>query len=317
MTPAGIVETTTITRLMDAVPDIAAFPTVDELNDSCEQIIAEAGENAARMTRIGTSRLGEPLQAVTVGGGDRHALILGGVHPNEPIGGLTALHLIRSLIGDPGLRDALGYTWHILPCIDPDGMRLNEGWFSGAVNRAEYGRRFYRPAPEEQVVWAFPVAYRDLYFDRVLPETLAMMRLIDDAEPTLLCSLHNGEFGGVFYYLSHEAPELYAALHEMPAHVGLPMHSGEPEAPFVPVLATGIYGAASIERAYQYREGLGLDPTAIQGGTSGGVSGGPVTPSPMPMGPGASPMPMAPAPMPKTPPAPPTPSEVPLIPLAE
>jgi hypothetical protein len=198
--------------------------------------------------------------------------VFGGVHPNEPIGGLTALHLARALVTDPGLLADLGYTWHIVACMDPDGTRLNEGWFSGTLARPEYGREFYRSAPDEQVEWTFPLEYKELYFDRVIPETLALMRLIDDVRPTFMCSLHNGELGGVYYYVSHPAKELYPALHAIPEHLGIPLDTGEPEAPYMPVLAPAIYGDPSVEDAYEYQLNLGLDPTTDM--PSGGSSGG-------------------------------------------
>jgi hypothetical protein len=155
--------------------------------------------------------------------------------------------------------------------MDPDGTRLNEGWFSGTLARPEYGREFYRSAPDEQVEWTFPLEYKELYFDRVIPETLALMRLIDDVRPTFMCSLHNGELGGVYYYVSHPAEELYPALHAIPEHLGIPLDTGEPEAPYMPVLAPAIYGHASIADVYDYQTKLGLDPTTdMPSGASSG-----------------------------------------------
>lgn len=249
----------TILDLVDAVPDLDRFAGVDELVAGAERVAAEV-PHLARRRRIGSSRLGEPIHSLTVGDGPRHAVIIGGVHPNEPIGGLTALHLARTLVADADLLTSLGYTWHIIACIDPDGARLNEGWFSGTLDRGEYGRRFFRPAPDEQVEWTFPLEYRELYFDRVLPETLALMRLIDDVRPTFLCSLHNGEFGGVYYYIGGPAAELYGPLQEIPRHLGIPLDTGEPEIPYVPVLAPGIYQQTTVEVGYDYRRRLGLDP---------------------------------------------------------
>ncbi|MBK0296761.1 hypothetical protein IAE22_33075, partial [Bacillus sp. S34] len=75
----------------------------------------------------------------------------------------------------------------------PDGMRLNQAWFHDPHDRVFYSRHFHRPAPDSQVEWTFPNQYKSVYFDQVLPETLAFMRLIDDTEPDLLVSLHNGE----------------------------------------------------------------------------------------------------------------------------
>ena len=258
-----------ILELIDAVPPIDRFPTVDELVASFDELAA--GEPAlVRRRRVGSSRLGEPIHAVTIGSGREHAVVFGGIHPNEPMGGPTALHLARTLVADAQLREELDYTWHIIGCADPDGMRLNEDWFSGTLDRAEYGRRFFRPASDEQVEWTFPLEYKELYFDRVIPETLALMRLIDDVRPTFMCSLHNGELGGVYYYLSTEAPELYPLLHAIPAHLGIPLDSGEPEMPYAPLYATAIFGETGVEQHYEFAASLGMDPTqGLDSGTSG------------------------------------------------
>jgi hypothetical protein len=259
-----------ILELVDAVPEIDRFPTVDELLAAIDGV-APAAPGVVRRRRIGSSRLGEPIHVISVGDGPRTALVFGGVHPNEPIGGLTALHLARTLVGDPELLATLGYTWHIVACMDPDGTRLNEGWFSATLARPEYGREFYRSAPDEQVEWTFPLEYKQLYFDRVIPETLALMRLIDDVQPTFMCSLHNGELGGVYYYVSHAAAELYPQLHAIPEHLGIPLDTGEPEAPYMPVLAPAIYGEPTIADAYDYQVNLGLDPTTdMPSGASSG-----------------------------------------------
>jgi len=257
----GPVTWTELQALLDGVADYESFLPVDDLLEATAAI-AGAHPDRAAWERIGTSRLDEPIYELTVAGGPRHALVFAGVHPNEPIGSLTCLQLARSLTADPELTARLGYTWHIIPCIDPDGMRLNESWFGGSMTRVEYGRGFYRPAPDEQVEWTFPFKYKDVYFDRVMPETVALMRVIDDTKPVFMCSLHNGELGGVYYYLSHEAPELYGTLSAIPEHFGLPLDVGEPEAPYIKQLAPAIYGAIRMEDAYEYSVSLGIDPKA-------------------------------------------------------
>jgi hypothetical protein len=257
-----------ILDLVDAVPDVDRFPTVDELVAQFDELATRAPD-LVRRRRVGTSRLGEPIHALTIGDGADHAVVFGGVHPNEPIGGPTALHLARVLVDDPALRADLGYSWHIIGCVDPDGMRLNEGWFGGDLDRAEYGRRFYRPASDEQVEWTFPVEYEQLYFDRVIPETLMLMRLIDEVRPTFMCSLHNGELGGVYYYVSSQAPALYPLLHAIPAHLEIPLDAGEPEAPYVPMHDTAIFGETGVEAHYDFVTALGMDPTqGLDSGTS-------------------------------------------------
>src|SRR5262245_11417764 len=205
---------------MEAVPPMERFLTVDELNAGIDALATEF-PSIASVRRIGSSRLGEPLRMLTIGGGPRNALVFAFPHPNEPIGGMTVQHLGRLLCEDAALRDELDFSWHFIPCIDPDGTRLNEGWFAGPFTRRHYARHFFRPAPDQQVEWTFPLAYKRAYFDRTLRETEALMRIIDELRPELMYSLHNAEHGGVYYYVSRDAPELYPTLQALPAWEGL------------------------------------------------------------------------------------------------
>ncbi|SEF96922.1 Zinc carboxypeptidase [Nonomuraea solani] len=257
----------TLIAELDTVPDYDRFATVDEVHESLTRL-ADAHPGVASLRRIGTSRLGDPLLCLTVGDGPRHAIVAAGPHPNEPIGGLTVTHLAGRLCADAELRRSAGYTWHIVGCLDVDGTRLNEGWFAGPFTRAHYGRHFYRPAGDEQVEWTFPFAYKRAYFDRVLPETLALMRLIDDTRPTFVTTLHNGESGGVFYYLNRPEPALQRVLKALPARYGVPLHAGEPEHPSVKQLEEAVYLAPTMEDAYDYIEALGQDPTEHIGGAA-------------------------------------------------
>ena len=258
--------------LLGEVPDYDQFWTVDEQLVEL-RALTEAHPDLCTLRRIGTSQLGEPLWCLRVEGGPRHALCFGAPHPNEPIGCLSALHLARTLCTDERLRTRLGLTWHLIPCADPDGMRLNEGWFEGPLTRTSFGRQFYRPAPSEQVEWTFPVAYKDLYFDRSLPETQALMRLIDELRPTLLCPLHNSELGGAYYYLSGPAPDLYPALHDLARRCAIPLDLGEPEMPYIEPYAPAVFRMSSPEDAYEFAVRMGLDPLErASGGSSTGYA---------------------------------------------
>lgn len=259
-----------LVALLDEVPAFERFPTVDE-QISAIQEVAAAAPDRCRIRRVGTSRLGEPIPCLTIEGGQRHALVFGSPHPNEPIGCLAAIHLARAMSENDALRHGLGFTWHVIPCADPDGMRLNEGWFAGPFARTHYARHFYRPAPDEQVEWTFPFSYKKAYFDRVLPETLALMRLIDDLRPQLLCPLHNSELGGVYYYLSEPASGLYPGLHEVARRRGIPLDLGEPEIPYAERLAPAIFRHSTTEDAYDFAERMDLDPLARTAGTSSGA----------------------------------------------
>jgi hypothetical protein len=254
-------------REAEGLPDRSAFPTVDELVASFHRMAEASG---GRMTgrRVGTSRLGEPIHCFSIGTGTRNHLIVGGPHPNEPIGSLTIQALAELVLDRGHVLEDLDATWHIVPCIDPDGMRLNEGWFDRPTDRLWFATHFYRPAPNEQSEWTFPFAYKGAYFDQVLPETAAFMRLIDELEPVLLVSLHNSELGGVYFYISHEIPGLPQALQAVAGHLGLPLHTGEPEVAQVPEFATAVFGEIDMRAMYDYLESVGEDPSDHIGGTS-------------------------------------------------
>lgn len=250
---------TWLTDELDRVPDHEAFLTADELVAGL-RAIAEEHADRTSLSRVGTSRQGDPLWCLTIEPEDEdapEALAFGLPHPNEPIGGLTALHVARRVAEDAALRRRLGHRWRIVACIDPDGLRLNEGWLKGPFTRSHYSRHFYRPAGADQVEWTFPLDYKEAYFDAAIPETQALMRLIDTHRPALVCSLHNSELGGVYYYLSRAEPELHPVLQAVPGHLGLGLDRGEPEAPDMALHADGIYASGSISRAYDRMEALG------------------------------------------------------------
>ncbi|MET9829241.1 M14 family zinc carboxypeptidase [Streptomyces sp. NPDC006385] len=209
-----------IQELLRTVPPIDRFCTVDELHAFIERLAADRPD-VCGLRRIGTSRLGEPLRMLSVGHGRRNALIVGGPHPNEPVGLLTVRHLARLVADTPALRDGADLTWHFIPCLDPDGTRLNEGWFDGPYTLRHYHTEFYRPALADQPEWTFPVTDDAAWFDRMLPETQALARVIDELRPHFQYSLHNADFGGVFFILSRPVPgaaedlAAFAAAHDV------------------------------------------------------------------------------------------------------
>src|SRR5918992_4897415 len=104
------------------IPEIDRIPSMDELFHAFGRL-ARRHPRLFRQRRIGTSRLGEPLQMLSAGTGPVHALLVGGPHPNEPVGFLTLLHFAQLLAENAQVRDGLGYTWNLIPCIDPDAAR--------------------------------------------------------------------------------------------------------------------------------------------------------------------------------------------------
>ncbi|MEQ4205771.1 M14 family zinc carboxypeptidase [Actinopolymorpha sp. B9G3] len=257
-----------IARLMQSVPAATGFPGPDEVDEALAALV-EQHPRDTRRTRIGTSRLGDPIHLVSIGDGDRSALVYAGPHSNEPVGFLTITHMAELLLGNHQLRTELGYTWHLIGCIDPDAARLNQGWYSGPFTRRNYARHFYRPAFSEQAEWTFPVTdpTRPIYFDRTLPETEALIRAIDFVRPDLMCSLHNAEFGGTYFYLSRDHPGLSEALADVVIQTGLPLHAGDAELPNTPRLGTGVFKFPTLEQIHGNLTDASPEPAAAGAGS--------------------------------------------------
>jgi hypothetical protein len=251
-----------------ALPEMDRFLTVDELNADFTRIAAAYPE-IATLERVGSSQLGEPIRMLSFGSGERNILLFACPHPNEPIGAMLVHHFARILCEDEQLREGLGFSWHLIPCVDPDGTRLNEGWFGGPFTLRNYAANFYRPDGPNQVEWTFPNFYKTNYFDRSLPESEMLMRVIDRLQPELMGSLHNAGFGGVYYYLSHDVPALHDILHELPGWEELPLMLGEPEVPYATEYAPAIFELITTADGYDYMEANGADLTGFsQGGSS-------------------------------------------------
>jgi hypothetical protein len=254
-------------RYLAQVPDYDRFLTVDEMHAGLDRLASQYPE-ITTLRRVGTSTLGEPIRMISVGNGSRHALLFGCPHPNEPIGGMLIHYFSEQVCQNAELRDAYDYTWHFIPTVDPDGTRLNEGWFKGPFTPTNYARHFYRPAGFEQVEWTFPISYKKLYFDKTLPETEMLMRVIDELKPELMASLHNAGFSGVYYYVSGGDQELFELFHQIPAWEDLPLQLGEAEVPWVQPLAPAVFPMLETSVAYDHIEANGGDPAADFGGTS-------------------------------------------------
>ena len=251
------------------MPDQREFLTLEELRESSRRLVAEF-PGVARLETVGASAEGRPIELLTIGQGRTPALFLGVPHPNEPIGTLTLEFLCRLLCEDAELRARLDATVYAIKVADPDGLVLNEGWFKGAFSPLRYALDYYRPPHREQVEWSFPIEYRTLRFTTPSPETACVMRVMERVRPRFFYSLHNAGFCGVYFYVSHERPALFAALHRLVASQGLPLHRGEPEVPYLRTLAPAIYALFGIDETYEFMaRTLGEDPAPlIEAGTS-------------------------------------------------
>ncbi|MEU9331667.1 M14 family zinc carboxypeptidase [Streptomyces sp. NPDC048290] len=218
-----------------ALPPLPRYPTVDELVTRAAALVARSPRHA-RLRRVGTSRAGTPLWLLSVGHGTRHVLIVAGPHANEPCGGATALHLAERVLADPAPGADTDVTYDLLLCVDPDGLRRNEGWLHGPYTLSHYFRNFFRPGFREQPEWlpGGPGA-------AALPETRALLALQDELRPVLQCSLHGVDVGGGFLELTHDLPGIARRLARTAARHAVPRELGPYDTLYWPVLGPSVY----------------------------------------------------------------------------
>ena len=172
-------------HVIENIPDYQEFLTVAELDASSKEL-ASCYPGQVELFSIGTSRAGHPILCLKIGNGPKHALMFACPHPNEPIGAMTVEYFSRVLAEHPEFTKETGYTWYLIKCVDPDGTKRNEGWFKGPFTLRNYAEHYYRPAMNEQVEWTFPIDYKKLHFHAPIPETQALMKLIDEVRPEFM-----------------------------------------------------------------------------------------------------------------------------------
>ncbi|KUO12748.1 M14 family zinc carboxypeptidase [Streptomyces sp. DSM 15324] len=208
---------------------------MDELAARAAAIAARHPRDA-RLRRVGLSRAGTPLWLLSVGRGTRQVLVVAGPHANEPVGGATALRLADRALADPRLTEGADATWNLLLCLDPDGLRRNEGWLTGPYSLGRHFRHFFRPGFLEQPEWL-----PDGAAAAALPETRALLRLQDELKPFFQCSLHGVDVGGGFVELTRDLPGLDRRMAYAAARLGIPRELGAYDALHWPVLGPAVY----------------------------------------------------------------------------
>jgi hypothetical protein len=212
----------------------------------------------------GRSRKGEELWGVEAGEGNLVLLAYAFPQPDEPLGGVVLLEFARRLTEEP--RRAVGVRWVLLPCVDPDGARENEGWFLRPLDLGAYARAHFRPAEGEQVEWAFFVEEPGWRWKEVLPETRALAACIADLRPVLLVSWHNVLIGGAYVLLRGWVEGLAPGLRRVWEDRGLPTHRGLPEISFAEELGPGVFRLPLLGEIGSALGGEGIDdPAAFLG----------------------------------------------------
>ena len=195
--------------------------------------------------------------------GDFHPIAIPG-EPPVPIGAMMLEFLTDLLCRDEELRRELDYTWYIVKTADPDGVKLNEGWFDRPFTLYNYARHFYRPASNQQVEWTLPLEYKTLHFHTPLPETSAVMKVLEEIKPSFLYSLHNSAFGGAYWYISDQDETFVANLPQAAQHQDIPLSLGEPEMPCCKIYSNAVFEFPGTPLIYDYYEQMtGQDPAPL------------------------------------------------------
>ena len=201
-------------ELLDNFPDYKEYLGVDELNES-SKALAKEYPGKVELIDLGKSGKGESILCLKIGEGKHNALIHGFPNCEEPFGGVILDYFARSLAEDDRLRKGLGYTWYLIPCSDPDGARPNEGFLKGPFTPKNFTLNYYRTPTPLTGEMCFPYRHGPLDVNSPVPETLALMKLMDAVPFDFVSSLHMMKWGGITYEVPGPCPSLYPALYEV------------------------------------------------------------------------------------------------------
>ncbi|WP_234438821.1 dehydrogenase [Streptomyces sp. NRRL WC-3774] len=146
------------------------------------------------------------------------------------------LRLAERALADPRLTVGADATWNLLLCLDPDGLRRNEGWLRGPYSLGRYFRNFFRPGFGEQPEWL-----PDGADAAALPETRTLLALQDELRPILQCSLHGVDVGGGFVELTRDLPGLARRVADTAARLRIPREVGPYDTLYWPCLGPAVY----------------------------------------------------------------------------
>ena len=205
---------TNFSDILREVPDYREFLTVDELNTNSEAL-AKDHSDIVRLLDLGNSSNGEPIRCLSIGNGRNRALIYGFPNPEEPLGGVLLDYFSEAIVKNRPLLKRLDFTWYLIKCIDPDGARRNQGFVKGPLTPLNFAENYYRKPQALSGEFNFPYRIADLDLNNPLPETKALMTIMDSTSLDLISSLHNWKWGGIYYRVSEPCPQLYAHFQQL------------------------------------------------------------------------------------------------------
>ena len=248
-------------EILSKVENYNAFLTIEELDKRIKELSKKYG---FELREVGKSENNHPVYMIKFGEGPKKAFIWGFPHPNEPIGSLAIDFLINYFGDNPDELKESDYTWYFIYSIDPDGTKLNEGWFKGELTVDKYFYNFYRPSADRMIDWTFPIKYKDFEWKSPLAETKILMKLIEETKPDLMYPLHNSGFGGAYFFCTKKFDDkYYNNIVKEVNNLEIPLHLGEPEEEFMIEIKKPFYFDFGFKDYYDYQVKLGRNPNEI------------------------------------------------------
>ncbi len=250
-----------VKKIIKDIPEYKEFLTNNELNKKA----FFARNYGFSVEKIGSSSEGRNIYLIkTKGDNKKNALVWGFPHSNEPIGSLTVDFLIDYFGKNRQELEKTGYNWNFIYNADPDGASLNEEWFKGKINLKKYFFNFYRPSANRQIEWTFPAEYGDFRWEAKLPETIALMKIMEKEKFDLMYPLHNSGFGGAYFFLTKDmGNKFYDNVITLAKSLDIPLDMGEPEERFIKAFKIPFYKDFGFKEYYEEQKELGRSPKEV------------------------------------------------------
>lgn len=240
-----------VDEALNALPHFETFCSLEKIEALVERL---RGDDRFRVSEAGRGAGGHPIHLVRFGNGRRRVLVVAGPHAHEVIGGLTAYGLLDLLQnGCPGLVDA-DIEWNVVPCIDPQGAKLNEGWSQAPFDVRGFVQGMYVESPRKQVDSAFPISYKALLVtEPCSAEAWALKAILDEVRPDFYYCLHSAFAGGAFFLCSVDlGRDTWERLYDHLRRFDFPLRLEPQWSEFLAQYSTGVSETYRTSKHYDY-----------------------------------------------------------------
>jgi hypothetical protein len=255
-----------VDEVLRHLPRFDTFCSVKKLHELVDRL---RQDRRFTIDIAGLSVNGVPIHHLRFGSGTTKALFVAFPHCMEPIGGLTVYSLLSLLHQSNGALLAADVEWHIVPCIDPDGALLNEGWTQQRFSLGDYMRGYHVQANSDQIDGSFPIDHKRLKWDQPSHEARILQRLLDRFRPDFYFWLHNATIGGAFYFISRDLGDsCYQQIYRLLSDNDVPVQHRPIHREISARFGDGIVELPSVKRWYDYLERTTPAPSLTIGETS-------------------------------------------------